>query len=90
VAFLSATATFTGVNHFNKTVKITQCDNVLQFDAGGISDGHGISLTNIKLYSSTDPTNLITNGNFELVTTHPLLQTPPVNYTFAIDGQIPG
>jgi len=64
LAFLSAPATSTGVNHFHGLIKITECENVLQFDGAGISDSYGITVSNVKLYTATDSTNLITNGDF--------------------------
>jgi hypothetical protein len=37
---------------------------VLQFDGTGLSDGYGVTVSNVKLYSALDSTNIIVNGDF--------------------------
>jgi hypothetical protein len=64
VVNLVPTASNLGVNHFSGTVQLTKCSNVLQFDGTGISDGYGVTIANVKLYTASNSINRIVNGDF--------------------------
>jgi hypothetical protein len=64
-------------------VQVSHYFNKLQFDGTGISDGYGITISNVKLYSGSDSTNVLVNGDFS----QPAL---PVGTWKYISGGIPG
>ena len=52
------------VHHFSKKVQLKAGNNVLEFDGAGLSDSFGLEITNVKLASVYNKTNLIFNGDF--------------------------
>lgn len=53
------------VHTFSTTVKLRAGENVLEFDAAGSSDTFGLTIDNVKVFSTFNSTNLVVNGNFE-------------------------
>ena len=53
-----------GVNHAVYNVTLNAGDNILSFDGTSTSDSYGLTISNVKLSSAYNGTNLITNGDF--------------------------
>lgn len=52
------------VHHFSLQVALKAGENLLYFDGASHSDGYGLIISNVKLASAYNGTNLISNGNF--------------------------
>ena len=64
VVIASLTPSDAAVHHFSQQVSLQVGDNILNLDGAGLSDGYGLGIANVKLTSSSNPTNLIINGDF--------------------------
>jgi hypothetical protein len=77
----------TGISHASYTLNPNSCiDNVLQFDGTSTSDGIGLTISNVKFYSSSN----VNQTNFPTFT-NGLFQLPVVAAnSFEIGDPIPG
>jgi hypothetical protein len=74
---------FTGVSHASFDIVLKAGQNTLQFDGTSFSDGYGITIDNVRVFSIYNSTNLVVNGDFSL---------PNVGsgWQYFANGQIPG